>query len=230
MPFTVLSAEARQQLEQERSRLIQERQTIVETVTAEIDRTIQRLDALLGTEPASTESTLTESAPIEATPTESNGAAPVKGKRGRGRGKRAAKTSTPVRSTSASPEIEPTPDDSEDAEPAPSPKKGRQRRPKPFDAKAMRRDFKGMTPTNAVIQVMAQADPEQAFTPDDLLDILYEEFDDADLSRARKSVAAILFHGSRNGVFEKVQNSPAQYQLVPPASDAASQSEDAVSA
>lgn len=54
MTYSILSKEIKQQLEQERSRLVNDREAIVASVTAEVDRLIQHLDVLLGSADATT--------------------------------------------------------------------------------------------------------------------------------------------------------------------------------
>ncbi len=189
MTPSILSPDIQQHLFQERSRLMRERDTIVALVTTEIDQVIESLNTLLGTGVA-----LTSSHSVDLT-----SATPASAKRPPGKPKAAATVFT-------------SPDsDATLAQPKPSSSAKRGKR-KDFDPKQLKGNFKGMTGSDAISQVMRQAQ-EQAFTTDELIEELYETVGESDRGRARKSIAASLMHGTRAGKFDRVQDNPARYKL-----------------
>ena len=111
--------------------------------------------------------------------------------------------------------------------PAPTPRKaGAKKASKPqakakptqapsFDAKQLKRKFKGIGVSDAIVQIMQQ-DASQIYAADDLIAALYDNFDDADLSKARKTLGAVLMHTVRAGKIEKVQDKPSRYKLGEP--------------
>jgi hypothetical protein len=190
MSYSILSEETRQQLEQERSRLVHDREAILASVTAELDRMIQQLDRLLGNE-----------APDADASTQLNdSAAPV------------AKLDVFEISANEAKVLEP---DTDQTTP-----KAKRHDIKAFDAKQLKPDFKDMSASDAVVQILRQS-PDQTFETDELIEALYEPFDQSDMGRARKSMSAVLMHGSRAGKFEKVQDQPARYKLKESAATAA---------
>jgi hypothetical protein len=194
MAYLVLSDESRQQLEHERSRLINERDAIVQAVTAEIDRTLQNLNALLDIEPPHSDSSQASSVPVS--------------RKGRPKGQ---KKSTVTNSSALSSSVVPARQkDASDQKPS----RGRtKRKAQVFDAKALKREFKGMVALQAMVRVMAMAPSDQTFSTDEMIQGVYGTFEDTELSHARKSVAGVLTRGVRQGLLEKVQNTPARFKL-----------------
>jgi hypothetical protein len=193
MAYSILSPESKQQLEQERSRLTQDRDNIIASVTAEIDRLIQHIDSLLG-----------QAAPavsIEASQPETS--RPVAAK---SNGSRKGKAKVASSATKAKAKIS-------EAAIEEKPKKGKRKKQKLFDAKQLKAAFNDMTPTDALLHVMLQT-PDQSFSTEEMIQELYDDFDEADLPRARKSVAGVFSRGMRFGKLEKIQEHPSRYRLV----------------
>ncbi|MBW4540610.1 MAG: hypothetical protein KME43_15890 [Myxacorys chilensis ATA2-1-KO14] len=208
MTYSILSHDSKQQLEQERSRLVHERETIIESVTAEINRLIQHIDALLGSEgTAEVNGTVDTAVPTAdaAVPT-ADAAVPAKGTR---KGK-AKSTTSGAGSPAKSQESAPSSD--EVAAPDDGQQKRKRRKSKSFDAEDLNSEFKGLTAIDAMIQVMREAG-EQAFSTDEMIQQVYGEFEESEMPRARKSVAGVLARGARFNTFDKVQEKPARYKL-----------------
>jgi hypothetical protein len=184
MSYLVLSDQARQNLEQERSRLMGDREKIVaeieSSVTAEVDQTIQALNALLNEVPIEVAPTdeiveaVTEI--LDHSPTETETKMPRSRKTGTKRVK-----------------LEP-------------------KEQSAFDATQLKRKFKGKKPIDAIVQLLQQ-DPEQIHTIDDLITDLYGKFDEAEMSRARKTLGATLMHATRAGTVERVGDKPSRFKL-----------------
>jgi hypothetical protein len=186
MSYSILSQETRQQLEQERFRLVHDREAILASVTAELDRLVQQLDRLLGNESTDADAfTHLNGGAVDS-------AAPV------------AKLDVFQISANEAKVLEP---DTDQTTP-----KAKQQDVKAFDAKQLKLDFKDMSASDAVVQILRQS-PDQTFETDELIEALYEPFDQSDMGRARKSMSAVLLYGSRAGKFEKVQEHPARYKL-----------------
>jgi hypothetical protein len=191
MSYAMLSDETKQQLEQERSRLVNDRSKIVSeiesSVSAQVDRTLQTLNALLDV-PVKVEvpavddivesvSEILEQATDEV-PTHS---AP-----------RFRKTGT---KSAAKPKG-----------------KGKTSQPKAFDARQLKGSFNGKSLSDAILEVMQQ-DAVRVYTTEEFIAALYDPFDEADLSKARRTLGATLMHLVRAGKVEKVQDKPPHYKL-----------------
>ncbi|MGG6270383.1 hypothetical protein ACQ4M3_36030 [Leptolyngbya sp. AN03gr2] len=188
MSYLVLSDATRQNLEQERSRLINDRQKIVSeiqaSVSAEVDRTLKTLNALLSESPeveavsaddiVDAVSELLEHA---STPTSS-------ASRSRKTGTKKAQSEAQSTSTSTS----------------------------AFDAKQLKHKFKGSSLIDAIVQVMQQ-DAAKIYTIDDLIAGVYDQFDEAEMPRARKTLGATLMHANRAGTVKRIGEKPSRYQL-----------------
>lgn len=194
MSYLVLSDETRKHLEQERSRLVNDREEIVSdiesSVSAEVNRTLQTLNALLN-----------ESPEVKVVPTDEIVEAvtellddtklSTKLSRSRKTGTKEAKPEAKAPSTTL---------------PA-------------FDAKQLKRKFKGagLSDANtawseACVQVLQQ-DPTQDYETDALIAALYDKFDQAEMPRARKTLGATLMHQRRAGVVEKIGDKSPRYKL-----------------
>lgn len=219
MSYSILSPESKQQLEQERSRLSKDRESIIASVTGEIDRLIQQIDSLLG------ETTAATSAPKQAKASKKVAEVTVQPTKST---KKAITKSTPkpptkptvqrkgkakaVSSASASKVATANKAKTQKVVSDEKPKKGK-RQQQLFDAKQLKADFGDMSPTDALLQVMLQS-PNQSFSTDEMIQELYDKFDEADLPRARKSVAGVFSRGMRFGKLEKIQEHPSRYRLV----------------
>jgi hypothetical protein len=191
MSSAMLSDETKQQLEQERLRLVNDRSKIVHeiesSVSAQVDRTLQTLNALLDV-PAKVEvpavddivesvSDILEHATTEV-PTQS---AP-----------RPRKTGT---KSTAKPKG-----------------KGKTSQPQAFDAKHLKGSFNGKSLRDAILEVMQQ-DAARVYATDELIVALYDPFEEADLPRARRTLGATFMHLIRGGKVEKVQDKPPHYKF-----------------
>jgi len=214
MPISVLTDDFRQQLAQQRDRLLHERsaivQAVVDQVTANLDRTLDSINELLDESPMTPSTPGTNHRSIEATSAHPVSAPPSK----RVTQKRAATTNasaSPQSSGFPSSKLSPN-DKSTKAKPTP---KTSESKPKltsekpPFDAPNLKREFKGLTPAKAMEQVMV-ASPDQTFTTDEMIDVLFGSLEDTVLPRTRQSVALMFSHGMRRQDYIKVQEDPAQ--------------------
>ncbi|MEP0920059.1 hypothetical protein NC981_24985 [Leptolyngbya sp. DQ-M1] len=196
MSYLMLSDQTRQHLEQERSRLMSDRSKIVSdiesSVKAEVDRAIQTLNALLNEAPVEVVPAdgIVEAVTelLEHPPTETA----TKSLRARSREPKATrKTGTK--------KVKPEPKEQS-----------------AFDATQLKRKFKGKKPIDAIVQILQQ-DSEQIHTIDDLIAELYGKFDEAEMSRARKTLGATLMHATRAGTIERVGDKPSRFKLGQPA-------------
>lgn len=201
MTYSILSHDSKQQLEQERSRLMHERETIIESVTAEINRLIQHIDALLGSE-----GTAEGNGTVDAAVPTVDVAVPAKGTR-KGRPKSTTSGAVSAKSQESAPS-----DSDEVTAPDDGQHKRKRRKSKSFDAEDLNSEFKGLTAIDAMIQVMKKAG-DQTFSTDEMIEQVYGEFDEAEMPRARKSVAGVLARGARFNTFDKVEEKPARYKL-----------------
>ena len=80
----------------------------------------------------------------------------------------------------------------------------------PFNAAALKSQFKNSKPMDAILQVVSGE--REPLSIDDLIGLLYEPFDSNDISKARKSVAITTKHAERRGLVRKVQENPARFQ------------------
>jgi hypothetical protein len=204
MSYSILSHATRQQLEQERSRLRQDRaaiiQTAIEQATAQIDKTLQHLDTLLGDAPALSESQAPEQ---------------------NGNGKSLPDLETSLESV---PSIEPIAQESSatsakaipKAKGRPSQNKGKsrgQQKSTSFDSKVLRPEFEGHSPISAMAQMMGQS-PDRSFSVEEVISALYPDFDPAETSKATRSVHITLALGAKKGLLEKVQENPSRFKAV----------------
>ncbi|MBD1823135.1 hypothetical protein H6F51_11670 [Cyanobacteria bacterium FACHB-DQ100] len=201
MPYAILDQSVRQNLEQERDRLTNDREAIIKeavaSATSEIDKTLEYLNGLLGGEIAPS----TNGKKIEIEVPAIAEVAEAKPKR-KGRGKAKATEETTV-----APEKKTRGKKSEDA-----PKQKRNVKPPvPFDA-TMKRDFKGMTPAEAVYKVMSGS-PSDTYTTDEMIEVLYGSLPSVNMPEARKRIALMMAHGMRKGTYEKVGENPSRFKI-----------------
>ncbi len=183
MSYVVLSDQTKKQLESERSRLAQDRDAIVSeieaSVSADIDRTLQTLNALLS-----------ESPEVETVPADEI----VE-----------AVTELLEHADQPAPRKTGTKKTNPDA-------KAQSKSAQAFDAKQLKRKFKGMGLLDAIVQVMQQ-DATKIYTIDDLIAGVYDKFDEAEMPRARKTLGATLMHANRAGTVNRVGEKPSRYKL-----------------
>ena len=192
MSYSILSDEARQQLEQERSRLSNDRETIIQTAvqqaTAAIDLALQNLNSLLGDELMSS-----------------------------GRGDYLADAETEVQSKASTTQ-------------SVTKSKGKrgQQKAKQFDGKVIKPEFAGLSPIDAMVQVIQQS-PEQAFDAETVIRAVYDDFDEAELPKAKRSVKITLVLGVKKGLLEKVQDHPPLFKALSGADQGSHQADDTAS-
>lgn len=178
---SILTKDLKSNLEETRSRLLSEREALIQAAhseaEAELDRTLQYIEQLLG---ASTTSEPSEPQPSKASAT------PAKSK-GKGKGKAASV-------------------------PAETKKTQSRKSSKSFDASALKADFKSLKPMQAIVQILG--DSKEPLSIDDLIAQLYDPFDEAEMSKARMSVAITTKHAERRGLLRKVQDNPSRFQVV----------------
>lgn len=81
-----------------------------------------------------------------------------------------------------------------------------------FDAAILKAKFKGSKPIDAIVQILA--DEKHPLSIDDLINQLYDSFDQADISKARRSVAITTKHAERRGLVRKAQDNPPQFEAI----------------
>ncbi|GAP99162.1 hypothetical protein [Leptolyngbya sp. NIES-2104] len=213
MPYAILDNSVRKNLEQERDRLTSDRDSIIKAAvsaaTTEIDQTLEYLNGLLGgqIEPPTNGKGKKAAAAIELPKVEAAPepeAKPKQQRKGRGKAKAAVEettTAAPEKKTRGKKKTEEA-----------APKKTRNVKPPvPFDA-TMKRDFKGMTPAEAVLKVLSGS-PSDTFTTDEVIEILYGSLPSVNVPEARKRIALTLAHGMRKGSYEKVAENPSRFKI-----------------
>ncbi|MCY7321993.1 MAG: hypothetical protein LH660_09410 [Phormidesmis sp. CAN_BIN36] len=192
MSYSILSDETRQHLEQERSRLNNDRETIIQTAveqaTAAIDLALQHLNSLLGDESISNshENQLPDlEAEMQSEVSTSQSVTKSKGKRG-------------------------------------------QQKAKPFDGKVLRPEFEELSPIDAMVQVIQQS-PGRSFDAEAVIRAVYDEFDEAELPKAKRSVKITLVLGVKKGLLEKVQDHPPLFKALTEESQESDEADDTAS-
>jgi hypothetical protein len=188
----MLSEATKKSLEQERSRLMSDRSKIVSdiesSVRAEVDQAIQTLNALLN------------EAPVEVIPADEIVEAVTE-----------LLDHTATETATKSPRTR-------SREPKVTRKTGTKKvKPEPkeqsaFDATQLKRKFKGMKLIDAIVQILQQ-NSDQIYEIDDLIAELYGKFDEAEMSRARKTLGATLMHATRAGTVERAGDKPSRFKL-----------------
>jgi hypothetical protein len=220
MAVSVLTQDFRQQLEQQRDRLTQERDAIVQAAidqaTADLDRSLDHINGLLSSLPAPS-SNGTNNDSIQTEPIEQD-APPATSKRttqkqASQKGRKAA-----VKTAEPAPTKSPGRRKTAKADPAiitqSTSKTKAKTEKKAFEAPKLKREFKDLSPAKALEQVMMSA-PEQMFTTDEMIDVLYGALDESVLPRTRQSIALMFSHGLRRQDYIKTQEDPAHYKLNP---------------
>ncbi len=193
-----------------------DRDTIIESVTAEINRLIQHIDALLGSEgTAEVNGSVDAAVPtVDAVVPTVDAVVPTVDAAGTTKGRRKGKAKSTASGAVSSAKLqESAPSDSDEvAAPDDTQQKRKRRKSKSFDAEDLKSEFKGLSAIDAMIQVLAKAGG-QAFSTDEMIQQVYGEFEESEMPRARKSVAGVLARGARFNTFDKVQEKPARYKL-----------------
>ncbi|MBD1843517.1 hypothetical protein H6F89_08930 [Cyanobacteria bacterium FACHB-63] len=196
MSYLVLSEATKKSLEQERSRLMNDRAKIVSdiesSVSAEVNQAIQTLNALL------------KEAPVEVIPADEIVEAVTELL-----DHAATKTATKSLQT-RSRELKAT------HKTGTKKAKTEPKEQSAFDATQLKRKFKGMKLIDAILQILQQ-NSDQIYTIDDLIAELYGNFAEAEMSRARKTLGATLMHATRAGTVERVGDKPSRFKLGQPA-------------
>ncbi len=191
MSSTMLSDETKQQLEQERLRLVNDRSKIVSeiesSISAQVDLTLQALNALLNA-PARVEVPAVDDIVESVSEILEHTTAEVP-----------TYSTSRSRKTGTKSAVKPT-------------AKEKTSQPKAFDARHLKGSFSGKSLGEAVLEVMHH-DASRVYTTDEFIAVLYDPFDQADLSKARRTLGATLMHLIRGGKVEKVQDKPPHYKL-----------------
>ncbi len=227
MDFSVLTSDFRVQLEQQRDRLLSERdgivQAAVEQATITINANLAHINALLGNTDAATSGTTT----------------PVVHKATRGKQKKAAtldvaidaqdpsnENTSPARATKApkEPKAPKTPKEPKapkvtakeakaaTASKAPTGQPRRKLKSATIEIPQIKPEFNTDELANALPIVFKQ-DPTHDFTVDDVIDALYGDLSEAVLPKTRQRVAVSLGHCARREEIIKVQDYPSIYRL-----------------
>lgn len=206
MPFSVVSDGFRQQLEQERSRLMEEREAIIEAAiaqaTAEIDQTIENLNNLLGGALVSLEVNGTTE------PSKKTASKGAKSSKATAQSDAVAKAPTKARAK-AKPAAPAAKAPSKAIRPEP-----RAKATSEAEALPLKRQFKGMTPTQATYRLLEES-PEQTFSTDEVIAALFSSLNEAQQAAARKSIGLVLGRGTYQGKLEKVQENPNLFKFKP---------------
>lgn len=230
MAFSILTDDTKAKLEQERERLMTERQAIIDAAvaqaTAEVDQMLQNLNQLLGygeaapavngTAKAVSSLKAKQTRKAAQPSTEEETPAPKKA----AATKKAASTSRKAAAKVKTAESAPQPKAKAPGKKAANKAYGSESKPAaPSKPLELKKEFKSVTPTQAVQQIMERAD--SPLTTDDVIQSLYQSVKESDLATARKSVALILGRGAYQGIYEKVQENPSRFQLKAEAEKAA---------
>jgi pyruvate/2-oxoglutarate dehydrogenase complex dihydrolipoamide acyltransferase (E2) component len=187
---SILTKDLKSNLEETRSRLLSERKAILQAAKseaeAELDKTLQHIDQLLG---SSSSAPSKPAAKAKVSPAAEAAPAPKASPAPKGKGK--AKAAAPAETKKAAPAA-----------------KGR-KSSKSFDASSLKSEFKSMKAMDAIVQVLGGA--KESMSIDDLIGRLYDPFDEAEMSKARMSVAITTKHAERRGLLKKVQDNPSRF-------------------
>lgn len=232
MAFNVLTDDFRQQLEQQRKRLIKDRDALVQAAIAQatesIDASLNHINSLLG------ESTIANhgSPSFATSPTTSIGkprgrrpksfselnaieefTPEKKRKPGRPPSNTSALASSSERKTQ--PRITTTKVTKVTRTPKATKSKSGTKTKAPKVALTLpllKSEFTGLTPTQAIAQVLKQV-PQKVFDVDQMIQEIYGEVDPIVAARTRQRVGVMLGHGARREEFEKVQENPPLYRI-----------------
>lgn len=236
MAFNVLTDDFRQQLEQQRKRLIKDRdalvQAAIEQATESIDASLNHINSLLGestiVNPGQASAITSTTIPKTITTGKPRGRRPKqivepdaieeftpekKRKPGRPPSNTGASASSSERKTQ--PRITTTKVTKVTRTPKATKSKSGTKTKAPkvrLELPLLKSDFIGLTPTQAIAQVLKQV-PQKAFDVDQMIQEIYGEVDPIVAARTRQRVGVMLGHGARREEFEKVQENPPLYRI-----------------
>jgi hypothetical protein len=81
---------------------------------------------------------------------------------------------------------------------------------KAFDATVLKSKFKQIKAMDAIVQVLEAE--KKPLSIDDLISELYDPFEQAEIARARRSVAITAKHAERRGLIQRASDNPPQYE------------------
>jgi len=203
MDFTVLSPDFRKQLEQQRNRLVKERDGIVKAAVAQaseaVDANIAHINALLGGVASTTATT----------------EAPTK----RAYTRRQPKMKTPRRSKimeqAIAPEVEAkvskTKTRVESAGAKAKKVKAVKVKADVANFPSLQSAYASLTPAQAIVQVLKTA-PKQVFDVDKMIAAIYGAIDEQRMAKTRQRIGVMLGHSARRQECVKVQGETAQYR------------------
>lgn len=182
MDFSVLTSDFKKQLQQQRSRLLKERDGIVKAAVAQasqtVDANISHINALLGEAPVPpAKRAYTRQSKVDTI------AVVAKAPKGKAMSSKSTATKaakkTRLNSDVPSPELESA--------------------------------FSGLTPAQAIVQVV-QGSSGRIFNVDEVIAGIYGVVNADAMPKTRQKIGVTLGHCARRGEFTKVQDMPAQYR------------------
>ena len=194
MDFSVLSPDFTKQLEQQLSRLQNEREDIIAQAAQAVDTNIAHINALLGSGEAS-------EAPAKRTYNRRASEEPEV------RIKRAYNRKQPL-TTAAEPNSPKSKSTASKAKRVNSPKS----RPSSSNFPALKSDYAGMTPAHAIVALL-KAKPRQVFTIDEVIAGIYGAIDEAQMPKTRQRTGVTLGHCMRRQECVKVDGEISLYQF-----------------
>lgn len=191
MDFSVLTSDFKKQLEQQRSRLLKERDGIVKAAIAQasqtVDANISHINALLGESSSASISPSTKRAYTRQTKVD-----PIA-------------LSTKITKVSKEPKNKAISSQSKATKAEKKNKSNNIMEPELESA------FSGLTPAAAIIQVLKAASG-RILNVDEVIAGIYGVVNADVMPKTRQKIGVTLGHGARRGEFKKVQDMPAQYR------------------
>ncbi len=230
MAFNVLTDDFRKQLEQQRKRLVKDRDALVKVAvaqaTASIDASLDHISSLLGEIAApvkakrgpkpkgAAEANVPSGKPrgrrpkqvVEADAAEESDSPVVKPKRGRPAAATLETTSTARKIKGPRATKEPK------ASKAVSTKTKAKTPKPPIDLPELKPEFAGLTATQAIAQVLKKV-PQKSFDVDQMIEEIYGTVDPSAAARTRQRVGVMFGHGARRNEFERIQENPPLYKI-----------------
>jgi hypothetical protein len=181
---SILTKDLKSNLEETRSRLLSERDSLIQAAQSEAEAELdQTLQYIEQLLDASGASAPSPPA-VASKASASPAKTPASPAKGKGKGKAKAAPAEPQKA------------------------KGR-KSSKSFDASVLKSEFKSMKAMEAIVQVLSSA--KEPMSIDDLIARIYDPFDEAEMSKARMSVAITTKHAERRGLLKKVQDNPSRF-------------------
>ncbi len=192
MDFSVLTSDFKKQLEQQRSRLLKQRDDIVKAAVAQasqtVDANISHINALLGEPPAlKAKRAYTRQSKVEAI------AGVTKAPKGKAMSSKSIATKAGKKTKLNSAKLNSAKLNSEAASPE------------------LESAFSGLTPAQAIVQVLHGASG-RIFNVDEVIAGIYGVVKPDVMPKTRQKIGVTLGHCARRGEFTKVQDMPAQYR------------------